>query len=338
MFRSFSTTEVFDSYWRFAAERLAMYYRRLRDPVGPWTDDAILREYRFTNTFRAADRVSQYLIREVQYRGDRSQAPDEVFFRTMLFKLFNRIETWERLEQELGPISWQSARFEAMSDLLDGLIEAGQRVYSAAYIMPSPSFGHRRKHANHLAMLEKMMNDRLAASLARAPSMHSAYKMILGYPGLGPFLAFQYLIDLNYSTLLNFDEGDFVVAGPGALDGITKCVKNASSLKSADIIHAMVERQDDEFARLGLDFVGLFGRRLQPIDCQNLFCEISKYARVAHPTAGGSSGRKRIKQRYRAADALASALPYFPPKWKLQPTLPQVKAIARAEARQLSLF
>ena len=60
MFPSFSTTEVFDSYWRFAAERLAMYYRRLGDPVGPWTDDLILREYRFTNTFRAADRVSQY--------------------------------------------------------------------------------------------------------------------------------------------------------------------------------------------------------------------------------------------------------------------------------------
>ena len=194
----------------------------------------------------------------------------------MLFKLFNRIETWERLEQELGPVSWQSARFEAMSELLDGLIEAGRRVYSAAYIMPSPAFGHRRKHANHLAMLAKMMDDGLPGSLARASSMHSAYELILDYPGLGPFLAFQYTIDLNYSTLLNFDEGDFVVAGPGALDGIAKCFKKANSLKSADIIHAMVERQGEEFARLGLDFMGLFGRRLQPIDCQNLFCEISK--------------------------------------------------------------
>jgi len=338
MFPSFSTTEVFDSYWRFAAERLAMYYRRLGDPVGPWTDDLILREYRFTNTFRAADRVSQYLIREVQYREDRSQAPDEVFFRTMLFKLFNRIETWERLEQELGPVSWQSARFEAMSELLDGLIEAGRRVYSAAYIMPSPAFGHRRKHANHLAMLAKMMDDGLPGSLARASSMHSAYELILDYPGLGPFLAFQYTIDLNYSTLLNFDEGDFVVAGPGALDGIAKCFKKANSLKSADIIHAMVERQGEEFARLGLDFMGLFGRRLQPIDCQNLFCEISKYARVAHPDASGSSGRTRIKQRYQAADALAPVSPYFPPKWKLRSAAPEVSAIARPEPIQLSLF
>jgi alpha-glutamyl/putrescinyl thymine pyrophosphorylase clade 1 len=49
---------------------------------------------------------------------------------------------------------------------------------------------------------------------------------------------------------------------------------------------------------LGLDFPGLFGRPLQPIDCQNLFCEISKYARVAHPEVGGVANRTRIKQSY----------------------------------------
>jgi hypothetical protein len=56
-------TEVFESYRRFAAGWLAMDYRRLRDPIGPWTVDAVLSAHRFSNTFRAADRVSQYLIR-----------------------------------------------------------------------------------------------------------------------------------------------------------------------------------------------------------------------------------------------------------------------------------
>ena len=61
----------------------------------------------------------------------------------------------------------------------------------------------------------------------------------------------------------------------------------------------MTDRQDAEFKRLGLEFPGLFGRRLQPIDCQNLFCEISKYARVAHPDIVGIANRTRIKQSYR---------------------------------------
>src|SRR6266481_5004762 len=90
-----ATTIAYETYWRFAAERLAIFYRRRRDPVGPWTTDAVLRAYRFTNVYRAADRVSQYLIREIQYRADRPQTPTEIFFRTLLLKIFNRIETWE---------------------------------------------------------------------------------------------------------------------------------------------------------------------------------------------------------------------------------------------------
>lgn len=57
--------EVFDAYWRFAAERLAIFLRRANGEPGPWTGDPILQQYKFCNTFRAADRVSQYLIRDV---------------------------------------------------------------------------------------------------------------------------------------------------------------------------------------------------------------------------------------------------------------------------------
>ena len=51
----------------------------------------------------------------------------------------------------------------------------------------------------------------------------------------------------------------------------------------------VTERQEDEFERLGLRFRDLWGRRLQLIDCQNLFCEVSKYARVKHPEIMGLS-------------------------------------------------
>ena len=310
-------TEVYESYWRFAAERLAVYYRRLNGSAGPLTSDEIISAYRFTNTYRAADRVSQYLIREVQYRADRSQAPSEVFFRTILFKIFNSINTWRELERNLGSISWQSADLSAISALLDRLINANVRIYSAAYIMPSPAFGHKRKHANHLELLSRMMNDGLPGRIERARSLKSVYEAIREYPGLGPFLAFQYTIDLNYSSLLSFDEKDFVVAGPGALDGIAKCFHNGGEVEPSLVIQEMVDRQEGEFERLGLDFPGLFGRRLQPIDCQNLFCEISKYARVAHPNVIGVSGRTRIKQHYRREMNSTMELPFFPPKWGL---------------------
>lgn len=90
-----------DTYWRFAHERQQVYFRRFQDSVGPWTSDPIIGQYRFTNAYRAADRVSQYLIRHVQYDGVRSQSVEELFFRTMVFKIFNKIETWEYLERSL---------------------------------------------------------------------------------------------------------------------------------------------------------------------------------------------------------------------------------------------
>ena len=312
-----SPTEVYDTYWRFAAERQAVYFRRMTQPYGPWSDDGIINEYRFTNAYRVADRVSQYLVRHVQYDPARPQTPAEVFFRTILFKLFNRIETWEALERDLGPISSVTTPLDRISEVLDHQVGRGARIYSAAYIMPSPAFGHHRKHENHLAMLDRMMQDGLPGQLASALSLKSAYEMILLYPGIGPFLAFQYCIDLNYSTLMNFNEADFVVAGPGALDGIAKCFHNAQSQDPTAIIHSMAERQDDEFDRLDLRFDGLFGRPLQPIDCQNVFCEVSKYARLAHPEVPGNSGRKRIKQRYKPNAPASAEPPFFPPKWHL---------------------
>jgi alpha-glutamyl/putrescinyl thymine pyrophosphorylase clade 1 len=182
-----ATTIAYETYWRFAAERLAIFYRRRRDPIGPWTSDPILRAYRFTNVYRATDRVSQYLMREIQYRTDRSQDSQEVFFRTILFKIFNKIETWEALEYAHGPLSWRTIDLEAVDRTLSRLRAGGQRIYSAAYIMPAPPFGRAGKHSNHLALIALMMADRLADRLRQAPDLSAVYERILGYPGLGRF-------------------------------------------------------------------------------------------------------------------------------------------------------
>lgn len=308
-------TEVYDSYWRFAAERHRMYLRRLSPATGALTQDPVLRAHRFTNTFRVADRVSQYLVKEVQYRDDRSQAPSELFFRTLLFKIFNRIDTWELLEERLGPISWQSVDLSAVERTLDEAMAAGRRIYSAAYIMPAPRLGRERKHANHLILLDRMMREGLPQEIARAGSLEDVYRLLKPWPGLGPFLAFQYTVDLNYSRMLDFDESSFVIAGPGAIDGIAKVFADTAGASAEDVIHRMVDVQEAEFARLGISFPGLFGRRLQPIDCQNLFCEIGKYARVAHPHIAGVSGRTRIKQTYAGGGMLPR--PVFPERWRL---------------------
>ena len=312
--RVLTATPVFDTYWRFACKRQEAFMRRVHGAPPPWSDDPVISAHRFTNTYRASDRVSQYLIRHVIYEGD--PAPEEIFFRTVLFKLFNRIDTWERLVEALGPIPWRRFQLERTEAVLNAIFDSGARVYSAAYIMPSPAFGSQRKHANHLRLVQHMMKDRAPAKVMAARSLEEVFLLMRGYPSLGDFLAFQLTIDLNYGPMLNFSEMDFVVAGPGARDGIRKCFASTNGMSEAEVIRSVAEMAVDEFARLDLTFHDLWGRPLQLIDCQNLFCEVDKYARVAHPEFLGESGRTRIKQRFVAQER---ALPqWYPPKWKLR--------------------
>jgi hypothetical protein len=116
-------------------------------------------------------------------------------------------------------------------------------------------------------------------------------------------------------TDLKLSEMDFVVAGPGARDGIKKCFGDIGGLSEQDVIKFVADIADSEFCRLGLDFRSLWGRSPQLIDYQNVFCELSKYARVAHPEIEGTSGRTRIKQKYKLT---SQEIPqWYPPKWGL---------------------
>jgi len=88
----------------------------------------------------------------------------------------------------------------------------------------------------------------------------------------------------------------------------------------------MIEHQEEEFARLGLPFNGLWGRPLHAIDCQGLFCETDKYCREAAPEL--ASARKRIKARFSVSPEPIQL--FFPPKWDINDKLPEGDVLGRS--------
>jgi hypothetical protein len=318
-------TDVYQSYWEFAVLRQESFFSRIEGELFPWSEDDILCKYKFTNAYRAADRVSQYLIREVIYNDNLPSDPKEVLFRILLFKLFNKIETWELLSSCLGKLIYDCYDFDKYNEILNSAITSGETIYSAAYIMPPVKFGYLRKHSNHLKLIEYIIENNTVYKLMEAKKMQQAFEIIKSFPGLGDFLAYQLLIDINYSTIIDFSESEFVVPGPGAKGGISKCFSNTAGLSNVEIIKFMTDRQENEFERLGLSFKNLWGRNLQLIDCQNLFCEVDKYARVKHPLIKGGSDRTRIKQVYRVNNRPIDY--WFPPKWNLNHKVKQVNKL-----------
>ena len=311
-----NVTEVYNAYWQFAYQRQEVFFNRLFNHKPPWTEDKVIQKYKFTNAYRVTDRVSQYLVRNVIYSKQNFSAED-IIFRILLYKFFNKIETWELIEEKVGEICYKNFKKEFYIKILDKLQEDKEKLYSAAYIIPSgvSAFGHIKKHRNTLDLLEYIMTSGVSRKIADVKSLEELYDLFKSYPTIGPFLAFQYAIDINYSELTDFSEMSFVVAGPGAKRGIEKCF---GTLKHnyEYYIEYMANNQQLEFKRNHLNFKYLFGRQLQLIDCQNLFCEVDKYSRVVFPEITCNENRVKIKQIFKSNGDLPPL--FLPPKWGLK--------------------
>ncbi|HHU54876.1 MAG TPA: hypothetical protein GXZ63_03545 [Mollicutes bacterium] len=306
--------EVYDLYWYFAYERQNIFLKKLNGQNAPWTNDEILKTYKFCNSYRVNDRVSQYLLKNVIYNGKEYNNTDMIF-RIILFKLFNKESTWELLLNNFKDITLDTFDIKLYSEVLEQAISNGITIYNDAYIScANKVFGYDRKHDNHLALLNKMfIVDKVHLKLLEAKTMEDGFNIIKSYPLIGNFMAYQLVTDINYSDAVNWREDEFTVAGPGSLRGIKKCFVDKGKLSNEDIIRYMFEHQDEEFKRLGLDFKRIGNRPLQLIDCQNIFCELDKYCRQALPDL--KSNRTKIKKKYVAKTDKIEYI--YPRKWNI---------------------
>lgn len=310
--------EVYDIYWKTAAERQEIFYKKLKGLPPPYSNDPIYQTYKFCNVYRASDRVSQFLIKNVIY--EKRTTPKDVLFRIFLFRLLNRIETWQQLEKGLGDISLGNFSFNRYSKALEK-IKVKQPIYGSAFILcANKAFGYDKKHQNHLALLDSVFNrKKIINKLISSKTFKAMFEILKDLSLIGNFMAYQIAIDFNYSEVFDFTENDFTIAGPGAERGIKKCFINTDGKRGEYIIQYMVNNQEKEFERLGIKFKDLFGRPMHAIDCQSWFCETDKYSRVKYPKL--KSNRVKIKFKYKP---LGKKISYFyPPKWGINIKIPK---------------
>lgn len=303
---------AFGYYFYFMKERMNIFWNRV-EQNNQQTADPILQEYKFTNVYRSCDRVSQYLIKDVIYKDINEYSPEDMLLRILVFKVFNRIETWNYLVQE-GDITIKTFNVGQLSNLLSKR-QQEHPVFSNAYLMAGSHASYPDIHCKYQIWLqiieEYFIKNKGFLKILRSKSLEAIYNQLVNYPLIGDFLAYQYAIDFNYSPYLNFDEDSFVKAGIGAIRGIKKCFSSYGE-KIEDVIlythynfDALLERYNCT------DFRPLPGRAPKLIDLQNCFCETDKYLRVKMPEL--KVGNVRIKQRYSPSYDRINY--YFPPKW-----------------------
>jgi hypothetical protein len=306
--------EAFRYYFYFIQERMNIFWRRWEGSTLPLTEDPIFAAHKFTNVYRVLDRVSQYLVKEVIYNSNQFNEIDTLF-RILVFKVFNNIDTWKFLEEQIGPLTVSNFDVKNIALLLSKRIE-NTPIFNGAYLMNGSHQkynGFSSKHEKWLRMIEQeMLVERRLERIIKASTLEEIYNILQECTFIGGFLAYQYAIDFNYSAVIDFDENSFVKAGIGAIRGIKKCFPDSNKYSYEDCIRYTQDNFEKYQEKYECNqFRNLFGRQPTLIDLQNCFCETDKYLRVKMPEL--QLGNKRIKQKFISPKTPIDF--FFPPKW-----------------------
>jgi len=245
-----------------------------------------LQQYRFTNTYRWLDRTSQYLLLLQEKAPPRAK-----IHVTLLFKLFNSIDTWANVLREFrDPRDYDPER---CANALDSYAHSGRCIFSGAYLIPpipslvKPGESKARAYCRLVPLLSDVVNQHTVSHC----DISVMYQALREQPGMGDFMAMQLATDLSYGVPEKIlDMGEFVVPGPGAIRGAYKLVrKTVSSEGTADLILELFEQQLQLWPRgYATNYpLNLFGIPLYAMDIQNTLCEFDKYCRVARHELSG---------------------------------------------------
>ncbi|MBP1629567.1 MAG: hypothetical protein H6Q15_460 [Bacteroidetes bacterium] len=309
--------EVYKYYFYFIQERMNIFWNKYELKKQPWTNDIILKENKFTNVYRASDRISQYLIKNIIYDNLDSFNEKDILFRILIFKIFNKVETWEYLENKIGPISIDNFNISEVNTLLTERMHQ-LPIYNNAYMMTGTHSKYNYltyKHEKWLQMvMDEIVKEKIFEKILSAKSLDRVYFLLRERSFIGDFLAYQYTIDLNYSPVIDFDENSFVKAGIGSIRGIKKCFNTLGNSSFEDAIRYTHDNFEFYQQKYGFtEFINLFGRQPTLIDIQNCFCETDKYLRVKMPEL--QVDNIRIKQKYKVGKPSFNL--FFPPKWNI---------------------
>lgn len=225
------------------------------------------------------DRVSQYIVAEVIEKGP--QRRDEVAFRILLFSTYTNIRTYEALRKNIKPFTWQAYKRADYERVLRDLYDKGLSIYTGAYQKPAPELGFAENFMNHLAFLEVLMRE-LPAQLRDAKYTADVFEYLRTFKSMGDFTAYQLVLNLSYSDVMNFSEHDFVVIGIGSRRGLQRCFRETIPRSAeVDIVRWMQITQYEHFERLGIKFNGLGPDHLPMMLCdiEHTLCELDKYIR-----------------------------------------------------------
>lgn len=289
---------IVQRYTIFKRRELGVNYENWYDGVQP-----LFREYKFTNIFREDDRVSRWLINNISNNTEFSL--EERFWRTFLFRLYNRIDTAEELEI-LDKNLWNRSDDRN----LELLSKINHDLYTRAFktLGLKLQLGKYSENINvklgPLYFIKSLRNqyytshepwrfwhplDVETGNFSYDLNADFLFRWFLQFKGIGNFFAYQLFVDITYINECPVSENKFVIAGPGCKRGLDELVEDWKNYSYEDMLFYLTDNLEDIFRNEidpNFSCKELFSDRKDYDQCfnvmsmENIFCEFKKYLYV----------------------------------------------------------
>lgn len=280
-------------FWYFVFERQNVYYRRFVEKLPkPWTEDRILNEFKFTNVHRELDRTTVWYHENIagypisgKCRFPKGFGMKDVIFATFVHRLFNNIHIMAII---LPYLRLKTYDRDKIFNLIDKERQSGVSVFTSAHMTTGVRYaGSPDKLVNiiHLIDLIHQSIDDICHLIMSVSNLEELYKASTRIQGFGPFLGYQFILDIINSGIHKFSHEDFVVAGPGCKRGIRHIFPNANEISNDNAMRFLRSRQHKYFEKYNYNyqFLDSLGGKEVGIhlgNIENCLCEFQKYHRA----------------------------------------------------------
>jgi hypothetical protein len=209
------TTIDIASGMNWITERQNIHRRREAGEPPPWTDDPILRDYRFCNVIREDDAVTRHIART--WREPHADDPS-LFYAMAVARFVN----WPETLDEIGyPVPRNRDHFKRV---LSARMVRGETTFGPAYVIPNG--GSTKAKIDYIAddVLDRLWRARAHMSPQPGTTLATYCARLMDFKGVGSFMAGQIIADLKYVEPLRSapDWKSFVISGPGSKNGLNR--------------------------------------------------------------------------------------------------------------------
>ena len=245
-------------------ERMMIWKRRfIEQKPQPWTENAILRDSKFTNVYRELDRNSQWQIRNILL--DDSLSPVNLIWKLMVFRFFNNPETFKRGVEwrgwRNGIPDWKDYDEDDFVSFIEEVRKSGQNPYTNAYLINSMSAPGKSRDWCYTRLVIPTLHKRipqLISVVRNADSPESIITYLKTVPAVADFIAHEFYQDFTYiprytdREFMRFTQNDFTNVGPGASVGIRLIYPNLKTAREQkQAIYWLRDAAEEQLTKIG---------------------------------------------------------------------------------------